>query len=208
PIIDLILGGQGTDPIEPRELTEIEENIFESVITLISRDLQTAWAPVLSVDIQFERRLVSAQIQSLMQPSERVLCLTFEIRMTEPRGTIPVIFPAVVANTLLRKMVPSSTYSERMPSRENRRRIRERLLNSRFAVDLTLPPNPISIRELLQIQPGHIVRFPDLASSPVRLNVSGKPMFLAFPVAHGTVRGAHIEGRVSLIKAQNRGPNE
>jgi len=68
PIVDVVLGGSGGDPIEPRDLTEIEEQIFETVVGLIARDLQITWAPVLQLDIQFEQRQQHTQVQSLMLP--------------------------------------------------------------------------------------------------------------------------------------------
>lgn len=204
PIVDLVLGGPGTDPIEPRELTEIEEQIFETVVTLIARDLQTTWSPVLSLEIQFEQRLPSAQIQSLMLPMEKVLCLSFEIRLPGARGSLNMVFPAVVANALLRKMAAQWTYSERTPSRDTRRKMRERLLDSQFEVELLLPPTPISVRELLAIEPGYVLTLPHLAQAPVHLHVEGKPMFFAFPVRHGTRRGARVERRISLVNPHNK----
>src|SRR5579862_427460 len=139
PIVDLILGGSGSDLIDPRDLTEIEEQIFETVVRVIARDLQTTWAPVLELDIQFDQRQQHAQVQGLMLPQERILSLSFEIRLPESRGTLSLAFPAVVANALLRKLSVRWSYSERTPSREMRRRLRERMLDSRFTADLSLP---------------------------------------------------------------------
>src|ERR1700690_1246289 len=114
PIVDLVLGGSGADPIEPRELTEIEEQIFETVVRLIARDLQTTWTPVLDVEIQFDQRQQHTQIQGLMLPLEKVLSLTFEIRLPESRGSLNLAFPAVVSNALLRKLSVQWSYLERI----------------------------------------------------------------------------------------------
>jgi flagellar motor switch protein FliM len=198
PIVDLVLGGSGADPIEPRELTEIEEQIFETVVSIVARDLQTTWAPVLPLDIQFDQRQQLSQIQSLMLPLEKILSLSFEIRLPDARGSLNMAFPAVVANALLRKMSAQWSYSERIPSRDSRRRMRERLLGSHFEAQLRLPPSFLSVRELLSLEPGHVLILPKRAPEPIHLNIAGRPMFLAYPVRLGTQRGARIERRLSI----------
>lgn len=199
PIVDLVLGGSGVDPIEPRDLTEIEEQIFESVVRLIARDLQTTWTPVIELDIQFEQRQLHTQVQGLMLPTEKILSLNFEIRLPEARGNLSLAFPAVVSNALLRKLSVQWSYSERIPSREMRRRLRERLLGSYFRADLCLPLRPLSIRELVSIERGRVIVLPLPSQDPIHLNIAGQPMFLAYPVRNGTQRGARVARRLSIL---------
>jgi flagellar motor switch protein FliM len=198
PIVDLVLGGSGTDPIEPREMTEIEEQIFETVVRVIARDLQTTWTPVLPLDIQFDQRQQHTQVHGLMLPTEKVMSLTFESRLPDARGTLNLAFPAVISNALLRKLSVQWSYAERSPSPESRRQLKDRLLESRFAVDLSLPPSPLSIREIVDLEPGRVLVLPKRAQDPINLNVAGKPMFRAYPIRQGSNRGARIDRRVSL----------
>ncbi|HXA83230.1 MAG TPA: FliM/FliN family flagellar motor switch protein [Methylomirabilota bacterium] len=198
PIVDLVLGGSGADPIELREMTEIEEQIFETVVRVIARDLQTTWTPVLPLDIQFDQRQQHTQVHGLMLPTEKVMSLTFEIRLPDARGTLNLAFPAVISNALLRKLSVQWSYAERSPSQELRRQLQDRLLESRFAVDLSLPPSPLSIREIVELEPGRVLVLPKRAQDPINLNVAGKPMFHAYPIRQGSNRGARVERRVSL----------
>jgi flagellar motor switch protein FliM len=201
PIVDLVLGGSGADPIEPRELTEIEEQIFETVARLLARDLQTTWAPVLELSIDYDQRQQHAQIQGMMLPVEKILSLTFEIRLPDSRGTLNLAFPAVVANALMRKLSEQWSHLERIPSREAQQQLRQRLLESRFRVELNLPPSPLSIREIVALEPGKVLVLPKRVQEPGCLNVGGKPMFHAYPIRHGAGRGARIEKRLPLRAA-------
>jgi flagellar motor switch protein FliM len=198
PIVDLVLGGSGADPIDPRDLTEIEEQIFETVVRLMARDLQTTWAPVLPLDINFDQRQQHTQVQGLMLPTEKVMSLTFEIRLPDSRGTLNLAFPAVISNALLRKLSVQWSYAERSPSKETQEQLKDRLLESRFAVNLSLPPSPLTIRELVELEPGRVVILPKNAQDSIDFNVAGKPMFRAYPIRQGTRRGARIERRRSL----------
>jgi flagellar motor switch protein FliM len=204
PIIDLALGGSGGDATEPRDTTEIEDQIIETAISLIARDLQNAWAPVVAFDIQFDQRQPLSQAHALMLPNERILTLNFEIRLLDLRGALNIALPAVVANALLRKLATPGSLGERIPSRNTRRRIRENLLDGNFLVDLSLPPSSLSVRELLNIEPQYILVLPNRADKPAHLNIAGKPMFEAHPVRRGPHKGARIERRTLLQQTTAR----
>lgn len=197
PIVDLVLGGSGADLIEPRDLTEIEEEIFQTVATLIASDLQVTWAALIKLDIQFDQRQQLRQAQHLMLASEKTLSLTFEIRLPNARGMLSMAIPAVVSNALLRKLLSHSPL-ERLPSRESRQRIRTRTLDSRFEATLTLPNSKLSVRALLALEAGSVLMLPKRADESIHLNIAGKPMFMAYPVRHGTQKGARIDQRLSI----------
>ncbi|MGB7282198.1 MAG: FliM/FliN family flagellar motor switch protein [Candidatus Acidiferrum sp.] len=193
PMVDLALGGSGGDVTEPRETTEIEDQIIETAISLIARDLQAAWAPVVAFDIQFDQRQPISQAHALMLPNERILSLTFEIRLLDLRGGFNIALPAVVANALLRKLAAPGSLGERIPSRNARRKIRESLLDSYYLADLSLPPSPLSVRQLLNIEANYVLVLPHRADKPVHLNIAEKQMFEAHPVRTGIRKGARIE---------------
>ncbi|MGB9409488.1 MAG: hypothetical protein WCA89_18285, partial [Terracidiphilus sp.] len=102
PIIDLLLGGEGRDGVL-RELTDIEESILASVVEIICRELTAAWQPV-GLSFNFERRQMQTQAARIMSVTEKTLCLSFEIRMPHSSGLLNLAFPAVVANTILRRL--------------------------------------------------------------------------------------------------------
>ena len=195
PIVDLALGGSGGDVTEPRDTTEIEDQIIETAISFIARDLQSSWAPVVALDIQFDQRQPLSQSHALMLANERILSLNFEIRLLDVHGALKIALPAVVANALLRKLATPGSLGERIPSRNTRRKIRESLLESYFLADLSLPPSPLTVRELLNIEPNYVLVLPTRADKPVQLNIAGRQMFDAHPVRKGSRKGARIERR-------------
>src|SRR3974390_555477 len=102
PIIDLLLGGDGKEgPL--RELTDIEESILGSVVESICRELTSAWQPV-GLNFSFERRQMLTQVARIISLNEKTLCLSFEIRMPHSSGLLNLAFPAVVSNTILRRL--------------------------------------------------------------------------------------------------------
>jgi DNA-binding response OmpR family regulator len=103
PMIDLLLGGQASGDPPQRNLTEIEEQILESIVRIVLRELQSTWQ-ALAIELSFEQRQPASQAHRLMPPEEKNLCLSFEIKMPNTRGTLNLAMPAVVSNALLRKI--------------------------------------------------------------------------------------------------------
>ena len=188
-MIDLLLGGEGRSG-ELRELTDIEESILSSVVEVICRELSTAWQPV-GLSFHFEQRQMQTQIARLMPVSEKTLSLSFEIRMPNAAGMMNVAFPAVVSNTVLRRLVGDWTRQQRHGA-ETRERIRQRVGRSKFGAALQLPAARVRAVELESLEPGKILRLPVKAQRPAELRVGGVSLFQASPVNHREHRGAHL----------------
>jgi flagellar motor switch protein FliM len=202
PMIDLVLGGNGALVEHPGEVTEIEEQILESIIAVIARELQQAWQPVLDLRFAFEHRQPMAQIMRLMPPHEKVLSLSFEMRLAGAVGMMNLAFPAVVSTGLLRKLSESPVYHRRMDDNEIRPRLRQRLLGARFPVELTLPPFPVTIRELVDMRPGRVLMFNHPAGRPAQVKVAGRPVFQAQAIRQGKLRAAMIATSPALGKPE------
>jgi len=188
-IIDLLLGGEGQAG-QLRELTDIEESILSSVIEVICRELSSAWQPV-GLSFYFEQRQMHTQIARLMPVSEKTLCLSFEIRMPGTSGLMNLAFPAVVSNTVLRRLVGDWT-RQRRHAADTRQRVRERVGMAKVGVALQLPSSRVAAREIETLQEGTILSLSLAAHRAAELKVAGVPLFKASPVSHGEYRGAHL----------------
>jgi len=202
PVMDLVLGGAGSGSIELRDLTEIEEQILESVVRIVTRELQASWAPVLQVEFEFDQRQQSPQ--TLMSPSERSLAVSFEIKMPDAHGMLNMTLPAVASNALFRKLTAQFSYFKHVNSAADMNLLRERLLEGEFPVDLRLPPVPIHVRDLTDLQVGEVLPLHHPVDQPAVLLVAGKEMFLAYPVACGQMRGGQILQRNSIVPATGK----
>jgi flagellar motor switch protein FliM len=189
PVVDLLLGGHGK-PGTVRELTDIEESIMTSVVDVICRELSTAWQPV-GLSFSFDRRQMQSQLGRVMPVTEKTLCLSFEIRLPEASGVLNLAVPAVVSNTILRRLVGERGRSREHPE-EIRRSLRERADRIRIGAALQLPSVRVPARDLDDLRPGDLVRLGLPSNSPAELRVTGMALFAARPVSFGEHRGAHL----------------
>src|SRR5712671_6265527 len=191
PVIDLLLGGEGKGGDLGREITGIEEQILESIMRIVCRELQTAWQAI-ALEFQFGQRQPVAQAQRLMVPEEKNLCLSLEVKMAETRGTLNMAVPAVVSNALLRKISADLRYHRPRSPVEARRRIEKRLLDASFRMELFAPDLTVSLQALADLTPGTLLAFPKSIAAPAVLVVDEMRLCPAMPVRVNSRRAARI----------------
>jgi flagellar motor switch protein FliM len=191
PIIDIMLGGEGQSGDLTRDLTEIEDKILEGIVRIICRDLQTSWQAI-NLEFTFRGSQKILQAQRLMPPDEKNLCLSFEIRMGESRGTLTLAVPALVSNALLRKISADRSYQRPRTSMEARHQIQKRLLDCVFSVELAMPHLDVSLDELSRLAPGAVVPFQRGAAAPALLEVDEIALCSAMPVRVNSRRAARV----------------
>jgi flagellar motor switch protein FliM len=191
PIIDVMLGGEGKSCEITREVTEIEEQVLEGVVRIMCRELQTSWQAI-SLTFNFGERQQILQTQRLMPPEEKNLCLSFEIKMSETRGTLNLAVPAVVSNALLRKISADFSYQRPRTSIDARLQIQKRLLNCVFPIELSMPDLAVPLENLSAFAPGDLLYFSRDATDAAVMTVEDVYLCSATPVRVNARRAARV----------------
>ncbi|HZU30294.1 MAG TPA: FliM/FliN family flagellar motor switch protein [Candidatus Angelobacter sp.] len=202
PILDLLLGGRGRSEVQLRQLTEIEEEIFASVLSMIVKELSACWKSM-GLNFTFEGRVEQAVAADINSPTERILTISFELRMLEMQATLNIIFPSAVSVLMQRALQKSSRRGSNALATEH---LRNRLLHSEFQLELAIPPAGVRAKDLLDMEVGSVLALPHKVQEPVSLTVAGSRMFQAFPVAKNEKRAGYIQ-RVTPIYDEERGRN-
>jgi flagellar motor switch protein FliM len=190
PIVDLLLGGTGRAEPE-RPLTDIEDLIMASVVQMMVKELNIAWQPV-GLHFAFEKRESSAQVARMMAAGEKTMCICFEVKMPDARGAINLCLPAVVWNTILRKLI-SEQARRRQRSPAMIARSRELLGETTVGAVLQFPPVQLRVQELAALTPGAVLRLPIPRHAAAELRVAGLPLSRARAVRIGEHRAARLE---------------
>ncbi len=202
PIIDLLLGGEGKAVAQTREITEIEEQIVESVARIVCRELGAAWQ-ALALEVNFEERLNAGRAQRLMPPEEKTLSLSFEITMPDVRGGLNLAVPATVSNALLRKISSEWTHRRSRVATDSRQRLMRRLLDAQFNIELAAIDAKIPVGALADLTPGQVLGLAHPASEPASLLIAGVERFRAVAARCGSERAARLVSLTSLATEQN-----
>lgn len=190
PMVDLLLGGEGRDgPL--REITDIEESILGSVVEIICRELTAAWQSV-GLSFNFERRQMQTQAARIMSVNEKTLCLSFEIRMPHSSGLLNLSFPAVVSNTILRRLT-SDWGRRRRHAPDSRARMESLAKRIRLGATLQLPSVRLPAEAIESLETGRVLRLDVSANTSAEWRVAGQRLGFARAVRQGPHRAAHIE---------------
>jgi flagellar motor switch protein FliM len=199
PMVDLLLGGKGRAEA-PRTLTDIEELIMASVVQMMVKELNSAWASA-GLQFAFERRESSAQVARMMPAGEKTLCVCFEVKMPDVQGVLNICLPAVVLNTILRRLSSRQDRPRRV-AEEVRGRVRALLSESKVGSVLQFAPMRLQAARIAELQVGSVLRLPMPRHAAAELKVLGLAMGPAWPVRMGEHRGARMEGNESPAPAE------
>lgn len=186
-----MLGGEGKSGEITRDITEIEEQVLEGIVRIMCRELETSWNAI-ALEFNFGARQQILQAPRLMPPEEKNLCLSFEIKMSETRGTLNLAVPAVVSNALLRKISADFSYQRRRSPLEARLQIQNKLLKCSFPIELSMPGLLVPLENLTALTPGQVLPFPKNASASAVLLVDDVRLCSAAPVRVSSRRAARV----------------
>lgn len=197
PVIDLLLGGAGSRPGESRELSEIEEEIVHEVMGLIARQLENSWR-LPAASLKVNRRAKISGMHQYCPPGERLTHVRFEMELAGRKGSFMLVFPTSFLNPLVKQLKLDQ------PQKESRFQffmgmgIRERIQDCDMVVSSELAPVKVAVRDLMELQPGSVLKLRAPVGSPGVLSIGGQEIFESIPVKNGTLKAAQLGKRIQV----------
>jgi flagellar motor switch protein FliM len=195
PIIDLLLGGAGTTSSdEPRELTEIDEEIVESITAVIIKEVDRSWR-ALNLSLTPGHCIKPALITQIYPANEKLVLLMFEMTIGTTTGSFKIVLPTSFVGFLLRHM--KAAQSKKISSLRHfpNPSLRERILDCDFKVAVDITQMRVLVKDLIDLKPGAILKMKAPVKNPGRLTVEGVDIFEALPVRSGTLKAAQLSCR-------------
>ncbi|HKJ95941.1 MAG TPA: flagellar motor switch protein FliM [Gammaproteobacteria bacterium] len=158
-VVDNFFGGDGRyfTKIEGREFTPTENRVIQMVLKQAFSDLQDAWNPVLPVEFDYLQSEVNPQFANIVAPTEVVVVSKFHVELDGGGGEFHVTLPYTMLEPI-RDLLDAGVQSDR--NEVDERWIRS-LRNEMKTADVELSSNlaevQIGLRELLRLQPGHVI---------------------------------------------------
>jgi flagellar motor switch protein FliM len=194
PIIDLLLGGAGTASENARELTDIDEEIMQSVTALIVKEVERTWR-TLNLSLTPGRCIKPAMIQQVFLANDKLVLLMFEMTLGGITGPFNIVLPTSFVGFLLRHL--KAAQSKKISSLRLLRNpsLRERILDCDFTVAADITQMRVAVKDLIDMKPGTILRMKAPVRSPGRLTVEDVEIFEALPVRNGARKAAQLSSR-------------
>jgi flagellar motor switch protein FliM len=195
PIIDLLLGGAGTALEDARELTDIDEEIMQSVTVLIVKQIERAWQ-TLNLSLAPGRCIKPAMIQQVFMMNEKLVVLMYEMTVGETTGSFKIVLPTSFVGFLLRhlKAAQSKKVSSIRPLRTSS--LRERILDCEFVVAADMTKVRVPVKDLIDLKPGMILKMKAPVKKQGRLTVEDVEIFEALPCRNGNRKAAQLTAKL------------
>jgi len=203
PIIELLMGGAGNARNADRDLSEIEEEVMLDIAALIVHEAEAVWAiPGLSI-APGSRIKPSAMLQTF-RPTEKLTVLRFEASLANAKGA----FNLTLSNSLL-DLLTKQIETDRSQKKSRlfsfpALPLRERLLDCEIEVLTELPELRVSVKDLVTLVPGSVLKLRSSVRTPAALTCAGRSLFQAVPVRSGQQRAAQLIHRTSNSEWKER----
>jgi flagellar motor switch protein FliM len=195
PIIDLLLGGAGTTASdEMRELTEIDEEIMESITALIVKEVDRSWR-ALNLSLTPGHCIKPAMVQQNFPVNEKLVLLMFEMTIGGTTGPFKIVLPTSFVGFLLRHLKAAQLKKTSSLRHLPNPSLRERILDCDFNVAVDITQMRVLVKDLIDLKPGMILKMKAPVKNPGRLTVEGVEIFEALPVRNGTLKAAQLSCR-------------
>ncbi len=195
PMIDLLLGGAGTSASdEAHELTEIDEEIMQSITALIVKELDRSWR-ALNLSLTPGHCIKPALISQVFPANEKLVLLMFEMTIGATTGFFKIVLPTSFVGFLLRHLKAAQSKKISILRHLPNPSLRERILDCDFTVAVDITQMRVLVKDLIDLKPGMILKMKAPVKNPGRLTVEGVDIFEALPVRNGTLKAAQLSCR-------------
>jgi flagellar motor switch protein FliM len=179
PMLDRLLGGKG-DPFEAtREFSDIELSLFETILRVMMSTLKEAWGPVTDFFPTVESKESSPNVVQIVAQNEIVVMVVMEIIIGHSSGMMNICYPVISLEPLLPKLASRDLMLSETNSKKSRNKELQVLLGGAHVhVEADLGAAELSMREILDLNIGDIVRLENAANDIVTLSIDGKAHFL------------------------------
>lgn len=201
-IIDRMLGGIGVSESRPRELTDIEESLIRRVIDKTIRALEEAWNNVMPLEaslVGMEDNYILIQVAT---PGEIVALITFEVQLAgRDSGLMSLCLPYPVLESVIGQLSAQHIFHSRSheTNEEDRNKIIHKLSAATMKTSVLLGNVELSVRDLLELRTGDVLRLDSLVTDPLIVCVEGIPKFKGRP---GTLKNKVAINIIDTIKIE------
>ncbi len=179
PMLDRLLGGKGEPFDASREFSDIELSLFETILRVMMGTLKEAWGPVMDLFPLVESKESSPNVVQIVAQNEIVVMVVMEIIIGQSSGMMNICYPVIALEPILPKLASRDLMLNETSSKKSRNTELQVLLGgAKVNIDAMLGFAELSLRDVLELQSGDVIKLLAPANDIVVLNIDGKDRFL------------------------------
>jgi flagellar motor switch protein FliM len=177
-MLDRLLGGKGEPFDASREFSDIELSLFESILRVMMGTLKEAWGPVMEVYPNIESKESSPNVVQIVAQNEIVVMVVMEIIIGHSSGMMNICYPVISLEPVLPRLASRDLMLNETSSKKSRNTELQVLLGgAKVTVEANLGNAELTLRDILELQTGDVVRLSEAANDIVTVSIDGKDRF-------------------------------
>jgi len=178
PMLDRLLGGKGEPFDVTREFSDIELSLFETILRVMMSTLKEAWGPVMDVYPTIESKESSPNVVQIVAQNEIVVMVVMEIIIGQSSGMMNICYPVISLEPILPKLASRDLMLNETSTKKSRNTELQVLLGgAKVGLEANLGNAELTLRDILDLKNGDIVRLSNAADDNVTLRIDGKERF-------------------------------
>ena len=180
PMIDRLLGGPGLPFEANREFTDIELNLLDQILRVITQNMREVWTPIMDLYPVIEAKESSPNVVQIVAQNEIVIMVVMEIIIGQTSGMMNICYPVISIESLLPKLASRDLMLSETSNRKSRNQeLRALLRGAKMELEAVLGYANLSMQEVLDLEVGDIIKLDRAADDTVLVKVDGREKFIA-----------------------------
>ncbi len=192
--VDRMFGGRGKTITAERELTGIEKSIMFKVVGRAFAALTKSWEHVIKLEFAQSAFETNPQFIQIIPPGETVIVVSMQVKMLSSSGIVTVCYPYLSLESIMDKLSAQHWIdaNKRNADKNALETNTRQLSNVRADLVAILGETKLTLKELIDIKPGDVIRLDAFENDEIGLYVGAKPKFLARPGLSGNQKAVKI----------------
>ena len=180
PMIDRLLGGPGVPFDTNREFSDIELNLLDQILRVITQNMKEVWAPIMDIYPLIEAKESSPNVVQIVAQNEIVIMVVMEIIIGQTSGMMNICYPVISIESLLPRLASRDLMLSETSSRKSRNKeLRALLRGAKIELEAVLGYAKLNMKEVLDLEVGDIIKLNRPADDTIVLKVDGREKFIA-----------------------------
>ncbi|MCF7810697.1 flagellar motor switch protein FliM [bacterium] len=192
--VDRMLGGGGDTEIEPREISQIEQNVIIKMMTNIIKQLNEVWMQIAPLGVSIDRFESDPQFVQIARSSDTIAIIFFDIRVRGMTYTMNLVFPYFTLEPIMNKLSAQGILSGALAKGDDRESeiVKERLKSSKLPLQVVLANTDIKVRDFIKLDSDDLLKIEKNTSEPMEVLIGRKLKFFGSPGRVGRHKAVKI----------------
>lgn len=193
-ILDLILGGPGISNVK-RPPSEIEISIMRKELMNILANLAQVWSDIFSFSPTIESIENNPQFVQIAPSNEMILLVSLFLTIGKTEGFMNICWPSSLMEPFMDRLSSRNWFKVARKEQISEKLQKDLLTNlnqMNISLNAVLGEAVLTVREVLELEVGDVIRLKSHKDEDIVVNVQGKPKFLARPGIYKGYRAVKI----------------